>query len=54
MLVASLALFVALGGVGAAVTFRVSGLGCTAQETSFQLLSSNGQDVQLLLQVAFT
>jgi hypothetical protein len=38
----------------AAVTFRVSGLGCTAQETSFQLLSSNGQDVQLLLQVAFT
>jgi hypothetical protein len=38
----------------AAVTYRVSGVGCTAQEASFQLQSSNGQDVQLMLQVAFT
>ena len=39
---------------GPAVTSRVAGLGCSAQETMFELATSNGQNVQFLLQVAFT
>ena len=39
---------------GSAVTFRVVGLACNAQQTTFEVASSNGQNVQLLLQVAFT
>jgi hypothetical protein len=39
---------------GSAVTFRVVGLSCSAQQTVFEIAPSNGQNVQLLLQVAFT
>jgi hypothetical protein len=39
---------------GSAVTFRVVGLACNAQQTTFELATSNGQNVQFLLQVAFT
>ncbi|HEY7266883.1 MAG TPA: hypothetical protein VH501_04250 [Solirubrobacterales bacterium] len=38
----------------AGVTFRVVGLGCSAEATSFQIETSNGQDNQFMLQVAFT
>ena len=37
-----------------AVTMRVIGLGCSAEETSFQLATSSNADVQFLLQVDFT
>lgn len=39
---------------GSAVTFRVAGLACNAQQTTFELATSNGQNAQFLLQVAFT
>ena len=39
---------------GFAVTFRVVGLSCNAQQTWFELASSNGRDAQVVLQVAFT
>ena len=39
---------------GSAVAFRVIGLACNAQQTTFELATSNGQNVQFLLQVAFT
>jgi hypothetical protein len=39
---------------GAPTTFRAVALACNAQQTTFELATSNGQDVQFLLQVAFT
>jgi hypothetical protein len=39
---------------GSAVTFRVAGLACNAQQTTFELATSNGQNAQFLLHVAFT
>ena len=39
---------------GPPVTFRVVGLGCNAQQTTFELATSTGQDAQFVLQVAFT
>jgi hypothetical protein len=48
--VASLALFLALGGVGYAALNIPAG----SQQTSFELATSNGQSVRLLLQAAFT
>jgi hypothetical protein len=37
-----------------AVTFRVVSQACNAQETTFELATSNGQNAQFVLQVAFT